>query len=89
MTTDHTPGPWEIGPKDHFREGDIASDKGWLFQRLSAATDADSALVAAAPDLLATLEQVDAYLAPDRGDDDEWHEIRTIIQAAITKAKGV
>ena len=45
-------------------------------------------LIDAASDMLATLEQVDAYLAPDRGDDDEWHEIRAIIQAAITKAKG-
>lgn len=45
-------------------------------------------LIDAAPELLATLEHVDAYLAPDRGDDDDWHEIRAIIQAAITKAKG-
>ena len=45
-------------------------------------------LLDAVPDLVKTLETVDAYLAPNGDDDDIWHEIRAIIQAAIAKAKG-
>jgi hypothetical protein len=41
-----------------------------------------------APDMLAALEEVDAYLAPEKGDDDVWHELRSMVQAAIAKAKG-
>jgi len=60
-----------------------------LFQSLSAATGADQMLIAAAPDLLETLEKVDAYLAPEKGDDDEWHEIRASSLTAIARGKGV
>lgn len=50
--------------------------------------DAFLRLALAAHDLLETLETVDAYLAPEKGDDDDGHEIRAIIQTAIAKAKG-
>jgi len=50
--------------------------------------DAFVRLALAAPNLLETLETVDAYLAPEKGDDDDWHGIRAIIQTAIAKAKG-
>lgn len=89
-TTAHTPGPWNVGPENQFREGDIASDKGWLFQRLSTATDADSALVSAAPDLLEALEALQRQALQGNARGDEWmDEALELTRAAIAKAKGV
>jgi hypothetical protein len=50
----------------------------------------DKMLRDAAPDLLAALEHVDAYLAPNfEGDEeDAYNYIRAIIKSAISKAKG-
>lgn len=50
----------------------------------------DKMLRDAAPDLLAALEHVDAYLAPNFEGDEEgaYNYIRAIIKGAITKAKG-
>ena len=45
-------------------------------------------LIAAAPDLLWTLEQVDAYLSPMDGEEDIYAEIRGVIHAAINKSRG-
>lgn len=45
-------------------------------------------LIAAAPDMLWTLEQVDTYLSPMDGEEDVYAEIRGVIHAAIAKAKG-
>lgn len=45
-------------------------------------------LIAAAPELLAALDQVDAYLSPFDGEEDAYAEIRSVIQQAIAKAKG-
>lgn len=45
-------------------------------------------LVAAAPDLLAALEHVDAYLAPEGDGEDPYNYIRAIIKGAISKAQG-
>ena len=45
-------------------------------------------LVAAAPDLLAALEHVDAYLAPQGDEEDVYNYIRAIIKGAISKAQG-
>ena len=51
-------------------------------------SDANARLIAAAPDLLAALDQVDAYLSPFDGEEDAYAEIRSVIQQAIAKAKG-
>ena len=45
-------------------------------------------LIAAAPDLLAALEHVDAYLAPEGDEEDAYNYIRAIIKGAISKAQG-
>jgi hypothetical protein len=45
-------------------------------------------LIAAAPDLLAALEHVDAYLAPQGDEEDVYNYIRAIIKGAISKAQG-
>jgi len=87
-TTDHTPGPWRL---DIGKHGAAISNGGTIadINDTMTAWRADARLIAAAPDLLETLETVDAYLAPDGDDDDVWHEIRAIIQTSIAKAKGV
>ena len=50
--------------------------------------EAEARLIAAAPELLAALDQVDAYLSPFDGEEDAYAEIRSVIQQAIAKAKG-
>lgn len=42
----------------------------------------------AAPDLLAALEHVDDYLAPQGDEEDVYNYIRAIIKGAISKAQG-
>jgi hypothetical protein len=42
----------------------------------------------AAPDLLAALEHVDDYLAPQGDEEDAYNYIRAIIKGAISKAQG-
>jgi hypothetical protein len=48
----------------------------------------DKMLRDAAPDLLAALEHVDAYLAPEGDEEDHYNYIRAIIKGAISKAQG-
>jgi len=48
----------------------------------------DKMLRDAAPDLLAALEAVDAYLAPRGDEEDVYNYIRAIIKGAISKAQG-
>jgi hypothetical protein len=49
---------------------------------------ANTHLIAAAPDLLQALHDVDAYLAPDADGTDPYNYIRAIIKGAISKAQG-
>ena len=49
---------------------------------------ANARLIAAAPDLLAALEHVDAYLAPEGDEKDVYNYVRAIIKLAISKAQG-
>ena len=49
---------------------------------------ANARLIAAAPDLLQTLHDVDAYLAPEGDEEDVYNYIRAIIKGAISKAQG-
>jgi hypothetical protein len=51
-------------------------------------SDADARLIAAAPDLLQALHDVDAYLAPEGDEEDVYNYIRAIIKGAISKAQG-
>jgi hypothetical protein len=50
--------------------------------------EANARLIAAAPDLLQALHDVDAYLAPQGGEEDTYNYIRAIIKGAISKAQG-
>jgi hypothetical protein len=49
---------------------------------------ANARLIAAAPDLLQALHDVDAYLAPEGDEEDVYNYIRAIIKGAISKAQG-
>jgi len=50
--------------------------------------EANARLIAAAPDLLQALHDVDAYLAPEGDEEDVYNYIRAIIKGAISKAQG-
>jgi hypothetical protein len=85
----HTPGPWRrqlIAP--HFDRISIQTADGKHAIATVWVSKADARLIAAAPDLLAALDQVDAYLSPFDGEEDAYAEIRSVIQQAIAKAKG-
>lgn len=49
---------------------------------------ANTHLIAAAPDLLQALHDVDEYLAPQGDGEDVYNYIRAIIKGAISKAQG-
>jgi hypothetical protein len=49
---------------------------------------ANARLIAAAPDLLAALEHVDDYLAPQGNEEDVYNYVRAIIKLAISKTQG-
>jgi hypothetical protein len=49
---------------------------------------ANTRLIAAAPDLLQALHDVDAYLAPEGDEEDVYNYVRAIIKLAISKTQG-
>lgn len=85
----HTPGPWTVSIEGlvgsyrveesaaHEREAIRADDN----ERACRITEADARLIAAAPDLLAALEQIARTGYTDIGD-------RLMVEAAIAKATG-
>ena len=90
--TTHTQGPW-------WRDDDgfIAAGSGETYVTIADGDcsdldiderEANKRLIAAAPDLLAALEAVDAYLAPDGDGEDPYNYIRAVIKGAISKAQG-
>jgi hypothetical protein len=78
--TTHTPAPWV------WQDGRLIGDLDG--EGLDVISDADARLIAAAPDLLQALHDVDAYLAPEGDEEDVYNYIRAIIKGAISKAQG-
>ena len=78
----HTPGPWTIAMGPHRIEVHTTPARAYAFSR---SDEANARLIAAAPDLLAALEELceDKYLA-DPINADRMRSAR----AAIAKAKG-
>jgi hypothetical protein len=79
--SEHTPGPWKV--ERIGRRYDVVSEGGIvcaLAQWTPAVDEADARLIAAAPDLLETLECIAAITSD--------HEIRELAHAAIAKATG-
>jgi hypothetical protein len=90
----HAPGTWGVrngtlsiytnyGGSTYHK---VADARQPLFTR--ECQDANARLIAAAPKMLWTLEQVDAYLSPMDGEEDVYAEIRGVIHDAIAQAKG-
>jgi len=93
----HTPGPWRVSGKQSIR---CESGNGYIAKTNWDNGEANARLIAAAPDLLAALEQI-AILdesGPDfslQGEDGIWRvegrkggKIEAIARAAIAKARG-
>lgn len=95
--TTHTPGPWMVHETGFYtnpfkitargKHGAVANIPHSEITT-TARQSANARLIAAAPDLLAALDQVDAYLSPFDGEEDAYAEIRSVIRQAIAKAKG-
>lgn len=90
MTTKHTPGPWKAVGRDVLSMHAYPRASGPLVCVVDDNDDtrwpADSALIAAAPDLLAALESAHGYLVM-MGTDHADH-IRSVCRAAMKKARG-
>ena len=91
MTTQHTPGPWRAVPTTRAGNGlawrDIVSD-GTAFAPfyVAGALDCDAALIAAAPDLLAALQNI--LLCDEAQDLESMANALQDARAAIAKATG-
>lgn len=90
----HTPGPWVVEPITNNDEayGVYASAEN-AFVAVTPwgpSTEENATLIAAAPDMLAALEEMNALFADHAQYDEEGHETAAIkaAQAAIAKAKG-
>ena len=79
----HTPKPWKIAYDDEMGHYRIVHDGWTIADGITAESEANARLIAAAPDLLEACEQVkrcysgDAYVAK---------EVLPLIEDAITKA---
>jgi len=80
MTTNHTPGPWEL------RGGFVESKKFTICEAFGEQTsEADLRLIASAPDLMVALENlVETHDAGEAMHVEFWN----IARAAIARAKG-
>lgn len=105
MSAQHTPGPWTIAhstiswwikaPSDQSGQlagGALPADTWHMTreQRRESTAMANARLIAAAPEMLAALEAIEA--APAWGAPDRWEttptEVRVLARAAIAKARG-
>jgi hypothetical protein len=82
----HTPGPWEVreGKEEVWGPAVYAMGAHDLQPLAAAETEADARLIAAAPDLLAALEQIQQRAVLGGRDTTG---IEVIARAAIAKAK--
>jgi hypothetical protein len=99
-THTHTPGPWRIDSKTRFGDYTIAAGESVKTCEFIAKTQSDTnaRLIAAAPDLLAALREIESKLTAllcERVLDStlpEFYEVRDArnsARAAIAKAEGV
>ena len=103
--SNHTPGPWRAmhaGTANDEHARVIRSDGGaWIADVLKQGTEADRAanarLIAAAPDVLAALEDAEGWLndsdvayviSHDKGEQAAYCRMMVNIRAAIRKARG-
>lgn len=91
MSEAHTPGPWKVGQDPQGSNPDIWIDSaGGILADIGggilATRQANAALMAAAPDMLAALLAARSF--GSQGDTDEGLSVSNIIDLAIAKAKG-
>jgi hypothetical protein len=91
----HTTGPWETnraargGIGVYTRQGaTVCKVTQWRGSLGQATTEANAALIAAAPDMLAALQDIMAESSRDDDDHDVIATIQGICRDIITKAKG-
>ena len=92
MTTQtHTPAPWTLSKPSGVY---IESATGGIAALTYSAREADAYLIAAAPDLLAALHEVDEFCQqgldspyPEHGEE-ALNDIMGLVRVAIAKAKG-
>ena len=96
----HTPGPWAIRPQNYGQavEGPLRESVAWCGDNFSSLTGnvpfvANANLIAAAPDLLAALEQIMMFgggcCCPQAGSTPNLHsQTCREARAAIAKARG-
>ena len=94
-TVQHTPGPWHIGmkpgPMVYGPSGEQAADLRCGAMLPSDEARANLRLIAAAPELLAALEAIEAWVpsaAPDEPGGMSIMDAIDIARAAIAQAKG-
>jgi len=91
MKTQHTPGPWIVGPSSNPRNGSAWRDIlsiGCEFSPsyVGEAHQQDAYLIAAAPDLLEALEAALSHIVIVQGEN--IGGVQEVARAAIAKAKG-
>lgn len=98
----HTPGPWARVPDERFRHDNSAGVRDATGSYVAAALDfnrsdrdaeveANARLIAAAPELLATLKDVIAHLRSitlDPGDDEDDAPALVAAETLVAKAEG-
>lgn len=92
MGAQHTPGPWRTGPSHvvqyQWHDEQNRRCTSWIAECVGdhppGEIEANARLIAAAPELLAACELIDAYLYATARKSNE----RQIVQAAIARATG-
>lgn len=82
----HTPGPWIAQPDKDSLGGWAIGVKGKAIDEIAVCDERNARLIAAAPDLLAALQEV-----VDAADADGWNQLDATLKkqrAAIAKATG-
>src|SRR5262249_39013946 len=94
----HTPGPWEVGLYSEFRDRYSINAQQWtaladVVVRLDGEStptgegEANARLIAAAPDLLASLQELERWFITEGSSDKKWPPF-VRARAAIARATG-
>lgn len=91
MSAEHTPGPWQVGPEYHNHSRFSVYHVDFSPVASFVPTEADARLIAAAPDLLAALQECESALADivnasDNGEPYTDEELKGFAYQAASKA---
>jgi hypothetical protein len=89
MTTQHTPGPWEVIQSDRIDRADrVIGENGMAVASVYATNIPDVRLMVAAPQMLAMLHEVIALLNNPDADGTDANRVERQILAVSAKATG-